>query len=218
MWSFAVVRFLCFFMCDCAMCYEDELFLAYVAWSWKTNRQEIEHLRCLNINTLSHKHFIIGVLCYNCFTTSFHGFCLSGAKQLTLYLISFYLFAMLALPNICRSCCQFGAKPLSKLWSIYFLLADNTLRNQYGFLNQVTKYKTGCLINFLPCMAILICSSPGSLWSDSLTIFYHVYDRSSEIECKILLLVDSKLCCDSKTLEASQRVVGLSHIHARIIR
>ena len=47
---------------------------------------------------------------------------------------------------------------------------------------EVTKYKTGCLVNFLPCMAIYICSRSGSLWSDSLTIFYHVFDRSSEIE------------------------------------
>ena len=35
---------------------------------------------------------------------------------------------------------------------------------------EVTKYKTGCLVNFLPCMAIYICSRPGTLWSDSLTI------------------------------------------------
>ena len=47
-------------------------------------------------------------------------------------------------------------------------------------------------------MAIYIWSRPESLWSDSLTIFYHVYDRSSEIECKILLLFESTLCqCDS---------------------
>ena len=63
---------------------------------------------------------------------------------------------------------------------------------------EVTIYKTGCLVNFLPCMAIYIWSRPESLWSDSLTIFYHVYDRSSEIECKILLLFESTLCqCDS---------------------
>ena len=78
---------------------------------------------------------------------------------------------MLTLPNICRACCQFSAKPLSKLWSLYFLLAENALRNQYGFLNHWgNKYKTGCLVNFLPCMAIYICSRPGTLWSDSLTI------------------------------------------------
>ena len=88
----------------------------------------------LNINTLSHKHFIIGVLCYNCFTTSSRGFFPSGAKQLTLP--NFILFAMLTLPNIWRACCQFSAKPLSKLWSLYFLLADNALRNQYGFHNH----------------------------------------------------------------------------------
>ena len=77
---------------------------------------------------------------------------------------------MLTLPNICRACCQFSAKPLSKLWSLYFLLAENALRNQYGFLTtEVTTYKTGCLVNFLPCMAIYICSRPGTLWSDSLT-------------------------------------------------
>ena len=35
---------------------------------------------------------------------------------------------------------------------------------------EVTTYKTGCLVNFLPCMAIYICSRPGDLWSDSLTI------------------------------------------------
>ena len=58
---------------------------------------------------------------------------------------------------------------------------------------EVTIYKTGCLVNFLPCMAIYIWSRPESLWSDSLTIFYHVYDRSSEIECKILLLFESTL-------------------------
>ena len=34
---------------------------------------------------------------------------------------------------------------------------------------EVTTYKTGCLVNFLPCMAIYICSRPGTLWSDSLT-------------------------------------------------
>ena len=44
---------------------------------------------------------------------------------------------------------------------------------------EVTKYKTGCLVNFLPCMAIYIWSWPESLWSDSLTIFYHVYDQGS---------------------------------------
>ena len=35
---------------------------------------------------------------------------------------------------------------------------------------EVTTYKTGCLVNFLPCMAVYICSRPGTLWSDSLTI------------------------------------------------
>ena len=35
---------------------------------------------------------------------------------------------------------------------------------------EVTTYKTDCLVNFLPCMAIYICSRPGTLWSDSLTI------------------------------------------------
>ena len=66
---------------------------------------------------------------------------------------------------------------------------------------DVAKYKTGCLVNFLLFMAIYIWSRPESLWSDSLTIFNHVYDRSSAIECKILLLFDSTLCrCDSDAL------------------
>ena len=52
MWSFAVVRFLCFFMCDCAMCFEYQLFLAYVAWSQRTNRQEIEHFRPFNCQSM----------------------------------------------------------------------------------------------------------------------------------------------------------------------
>ena len=113
--------------------YEYELFIAYCSRGGPTDRRLNIYVR-LNINTLSHKHFIIGVLCYNCFTTSFRGFFSSGDKQLTLP--NFILFAMLTLPNICKACCQFGAKPLSKLWRLYFLLADNALRNQYGFLNH----------------------------------------------------------------------------------
>ena len=113
--------------------YEYELFIAcsIVAEDQQTEDWTFTSVLIVNINTLSHKHFVIGVLCYNCFTTSSRGFFPSGAKQLTLP--NFILFAMLTLPNIWRACCQFSAKPLSKLWSLYFLLA---LRNQYGFLNH----------------------------------------------------------------------------------
>ena len=111
--------------------YEYELFIAYSiqydSRGGPTDRRLNIYVR-LNINTLSHKHFIIGVLWYNCFTTSSGGFFPSGAKQLTLP--NFILFAILT--YIWRACCQFSAKPLSKLWSLYFLLADNAL----WFLNH----------------------------------------------------------------------------------
>ena len=58
----------------------------------------------LNINTLSHKHFIIGVLFYNWFTTYFRCFLPFQRRTITYF---FFFFAMLTLPNICMTCCQF---------------------------------------------------------------------------------------------------------------
>ena len=87
----------------------------------------------LNINILS-QNFMICVLFYNWFTTYFRCSCLFGAEQLpNLFFCRAYITKYLhdLLPIRCL-----------KLWNLYFLLADNTLRNDsWAFLNQVTKYQ-----------------------------------------------------------------------------
>ena len=82
----------------------------------------------LNINTLSHKYFIIGVLFYNWFTTYSRSFLPFRRRTITYFLFYFLPclhYQIFAWPV---------ANSLSKLWHLYFLLADNTLRNQFkGF-------------------------------------------------------------------------------------
>ena len=148
MWSFVVVRPLRFFVrlsrCQQCVC-------GFVPRSKRKIR--IQTLNCqmkhgrrgptdkrfniyvhLNINTLSHKtlqsvsFFIIDLQHISV------AFCLFGAEQLpNLFFCHAYITKYLhdMLPIRCL-----------KLWNLYFLLADNTLKkDSWAFLNQVTKYQ-----------------------------------------------------------------------------